>query len=248
MLSGVNIGAIPKLPAPPAATDQVSLENAKSTNDANRVIQNQALEAARDQVSAAARNNAIYTQLQAKLANADPREFGPSSAAYKAVQGLRTYLSGIAPDGLVNQAEVDKYLSQLGVGGSKQLLGADQQLRQQEMLMLMAHANPNIDQPLQVIKNLAAFGKAGNTYDLLAGNTSIAAIRAGADPIQVPGAIESQAHRSDYISNALGVSLAAPTRPGQSSSGPAAVTSKADYDKLPSGTPYTFNGRQGVKP
>jgi hypothetical protein len=103
----------------------------------------------------------------------------------------------------VNQAEADKYLAQLGVGGSKQLLGADQQLRQQEMLLLMSRANPNIDQPLQVIKNLAAFGRVGNEYDFKAANTGVAAIRNGADPFAVPGAIESQMPRAAYVTGKL---------------------------------------------
>jgi hypothetical protein len=203
MLPGVDISQMPKLPTAPPVTDQVSLDNAKKINDANREVQNKALEPLKDQVTAAARNSAIYSQLDQKLATADPRAFGPSSAQYKALQNLRTYLSGIAPDGLVNQTEMDKYLMQLGVGGSKQLLGADVQPRQQEMLMLMAHANPNIDQPLQVIKNLTAYGKAGNDYDMKAGNTAIAAIRNGADPFAVPGAIETQQHRKDYINGTL---------------------------------------------
>jgi hypothetical protein len=236
MLSGVNIGAIPKLPVPPAATDQVSLDKAKKQNDKNIDIQTDALTQLKSQTEAAARNTAIYSQLEKTLSNANPREFGPSSSSFKALTNFKTYLSGIPPDGLVNMEEADKYLSQLGVGGSKQLLGPDQQLRQQEMLLLMARGNPNIDQPLQVVKNLAAFGKAGNTYDLLAGNTAIAAIRGGADPIATPGAIESQSHRADFIQNQIGASGAA-----------AVVGSKADYDALPKGAAYTYNGRSGVK-
>lgn len=224
MLPGVNVDAIPKLPPIPAATDQPTKARAEKRAESDVGAQNEALAAMRDQAAQAARNTAIYSQLEHKLATANPREFGPSSASYKALANLKTYLTGLPPDGLVNQAEVDKYLSQLGVGGSKQLLGADQQLRQQEMMLLMAHANPNIDQPLQVIKNLAAFGKAGNDYDLRAANTGIAAIRGGADPYQVPGAIESQAHRSDYIGQRLGQAMAPPTRPGQQGSGaPAAA-------------------------
>lgn len=203
------MNAIPKLPPPPPATDQVSLDKAKKVNDANITIQNNALVPLRDQVSQAARNTAIYSQLEKTLANANPLEFGPSSASYKALANFKTYLSGLPPDGLVNQAEADKYLAQLGVGGSKQLLGADQQLRQQEMMLLMAHANPNIDQPLQVIKNLAAFGRAGNTYDLKSGNTAIEAIRNGADPIKVPGVIENQVHRADYVNGELSTPQAA---------------------------------------
>jgi hypothetical protein len=202
-LSGVDLNSIPKLPSAPPARDQVSLDRAKKVNDANIDVQNKALEPLKDQANQASRNTAVYSQLEQTLANANPREFGPSSASYKAVMGLKTYLSGVPPEGLVNQAEADKYLAQLGVGGSKQLLGADQQLRQQEMLLLMSHANPNIDQPLQVIKNLAAYGKAGNEYDLKAANTGIAAIRNGADPFAVPGAIEAQVHRADYVNGSL---------------------------------------------
>ena len=203
MLPGVNLDAFPKLPPLPAVTDQPSKARADARAESDVKNQNDALSTMRDQASASSRNTAIYSQLEKNLATADPREFGPSSSSYKALANLKTYLTGLPPDGLVNQAEVDKYLSQLGVGGSKQLLGADQQLRQQEMLLLMSHANPNIDQPLQVIKNLAAFGKAGNEYDLKAANTGIAAIRGGADPFQVPGAIEHQAHRADYVTGRL---------------------------------------------
>ena len=214
MLPGVNINSIPKLPAPSPATDQVSLNKANKQTDQNLEIQKEALAPLKTQTETAARNTAIYSQLEKTLANSDPREFGPSSSTYRALANFKTYLSGIPPDGLVNLNEADKYLAQLGVPGSKQLLGSDQQLRQQELLMLMAHANPNIDQPLQVIKNLAAFGKAGNSYDLLAGNTAIAAIRHGADPIAVPGAIEGQVHRADYIQQQLGVPFAPPAHPG----------------------------------
>ena len=200
----MNLDSIPKLPPLPAAVDQPTKARAEERATSDVKTQNDALSTMRDQATQSARNNAIYSQLEKRLATANPREFGPSSASFKALANLKTYLSGVPPEGLVNLDEVDKYLAQLGVGGSKQLLGADQQLRQQELLMLMAHGNPNIDQPLQVIKNLAAFGKAGNDYDLLAANTGIAAIRNGADPFQVPGAIENQSHRADYISHALG--------------------------------------------
>lgn len=39
-----------------------------------------------------------------------------------------------------------------------------------------------------------------------------------------------------------------PTRPGQQSSGPSPVSSKAQYDALPHGASYSFNGRVGTKP
>jgi hypothetical protein len=209
MLSGVDLSKIPKLPPLPAAVDQPTKARADERATSDVKVQNDSMSSLSQQAAAAARNTAIYSQLEQKLATANPREFGPSSASYKAVMGLKTYLSGVPPEGLVNQAEADKYLAQLGVGGSKQLLGADQQLRQQEMLLLMSHANPNIDQPLQVIKNLAAYGKAGNEYDLKAANTGIAAIRGGADPYQVPGAIESQMPRAGYVNGRLNTPQAA---------------------------------------
>jgi hypothetical protein len=201
-LPGVDLNQIPKLPPIPAAVDQPTKARADQRATSDVTIGNDTMASMRDQAAQAARNTALYSQLQKTLSNADPREFGPSSSAYKAFQNFRTYLNGIPPDGLVNQAEADKFLVQLGVGGSKQLLGNGQPT-QQELLTLMAHANPNMDQPLQVIKNLAAYGKAGNDYDFKAANTGISAIRNGADPYQVPGAIEAQAHRADYVNGAI---------------------------------------------
>ena len=249
MLPGVDIAAMPKLPAIPAATNQATLEGAKKRAADNVTAQDEGMKPFKDQANAATRNTAIYSQLDKTLANANPRDFGPGSSQYKALMNFKTYLSGLAPDDLVDMTEADKYLMQLGVGGSKQLLGADVQPRQQEMLMLMSHANPNMDQPLQAVKNLTAFGKAGNKYDQLSANTAMAAIRNGADPDQVGSAIENQSHRADYIQQQLGIPLSAPKRPGQEASGaPVVVSSRADAMKLAPGTVFkTPDGRTLVR-
>jgi hypothetical protein len=201
----VNLDALPKVPPIPPVTDQISKAAALKRVDSDNEQRVKYLEPLKEQSDQAARNTAIYSQLLKKLANADPKEVGPTSSTYKAAQNLVTYLKGgNAPNGLVNLDELDKYLAQLGVGGSKQLLGSDQTIRQQELLMLMAHGNPNIDQPLQVIKNLAAYGEAGNKYDMLAANTAMQAIQnAHADPVQAGAAIENQLHRRDFISHQL---------------------------------------------
>ena len=213
MLPGVDISSIPKLPGPPPVVDQTSKEKANLVNAANVKIQNDALGSYNEQVRAAARNTALYTQLDEKLAKADPKAFGPTSEYYKAYQGLVTALrGGNSPAGLVNQAEVDKYLTMLGVGGSRQLLGSDNPLRQQELLTLMQHANPNMDQPLRAIKALVAYGKANNEFDLKGGNTAIAAITAGANPRSVSGIIDAQ--RSNYITNSLTTAARTPVRTG----------------------------------
>jgi hypothetical protein len=229
LLPGVDLDAIPKLPPLPAATDQSTLAARTDQAQTNVKMTNEALAPLKSQVEQAARNNAIYSQLEKKLTEADPNEFGPRSKAYKALAELRTTVFGTPPDGLVNMEEVNKFLMQLGVGGSKQLLGSDQAVRQQELLMLMEHANPNIDQPLAVAKALVAYGKAGNSYDLQAGNTAIEAIRRGADPSKVPGAIEDQMPRANYIENALGQTLRPPARPGQQSSGVTKVIGGKTY-------------------
>ena len=204
------------------------------------IEQSKATQAARTaasvQTATAARNGATYTQLLAGLNNADPRAFGPSSSSYKALANFKTYLTGLPPNGLVEQAEADKYLSQLGVMGSKQLIGAGQQLRQQELLLLMSKANPNIDQPLQVIKNLAAFGKANNEFDALSANTTLAALRKGADPTATASVIDAE--RSDFVNKQVG---SLPTRPGQQSSGKAQEGAKSVSK---SGKPTIYrNGR-----
>lgn len=221
-LPGVDINSIPKLPGPPPVTDQVSKGNAENILATNNKIKNDALDSYNEQVKSATRNAAIYTQLEKKLATADPKAFGPTSDYYKAYQGLVTALQGgDSPGGLVNQAEADKYLVMLGVGGSKQLVGAENQLRQQELLTLMQHANPNLHQPLAAVRALAAYGKANNEFDLKGGNTAIDAITSGANPRQVSGVID--ARRSDYIQQALG---STPVRTGKVNGKP--VTQYAD--------------------
>lgn len=202
--------------------DQVSKSKADTINNANVKITNDALDSYNDQVKAAARNTAIYSQLGKKLATADPKAFGPTSDYYKAYQGLVTALQGgDSPNGLVNQAEVDKYLTMLGVGGSKQLVGSENQLRQQELLTLMQHANPNMHQPLAAVRALVAYGKANNEFDLKGGNTAMDAITNGADPRKVSGVVD--ARRSDYIQQALGTT---PVRTGKINGKP--VTQYAD--------------------
>jgi hypothetical protein len=209
-LNGVDMTQFPPMPKAAPVTDQISKANAEKRGAKNIDVQEEGVAPYREQASAAARNSSIYAQLENTLDKANPREFGPSSKSYKALADFKTYLSGLPPDGLVNLAEADKYLTQLGVGGSKQLLGADQQLRQQEMLTLMSHANPNIDQPLQAIKNLAAYGRAGNEFDLKAANTAIDAIRNhNADPAAVPGVIQAQAPRDKYVMGRLSTPKAA---------------------------------------
>jgi hypothetical protein len=210
-LPGVDINAIPKLPGPPPVVDKTSQENASKILDINNKVKNDALDAYNDQVKAAARNTALYTQLNGKLAEANPKEFGPTSKYYKAYQGLLTTLQGgNSTDPLTNQAEVDKYLTMLGVGGAKQLVGSENQLRQQELLTLMQHANPNLDQPLAAVRALVAYGKANNDFDFKAGNTAIDAITAGANPRKVSDVVDSR--RSDFIAQSL---ASTPVRTGK---------------------------------
>jgi hypothetical protein len=224
LLPGVDLDAFPKLPSVPAATNQPSLEAANKRAASNEQAIDEGAKPYVEQYSQAAKNATLYDQLEKQLANSSPREFGPNSKSYRALANLKTYLTGVPPDGLVNLNEVDKYLAQMGVGGSKQLLGSDQSIRQQELMHLMAHANPNIDQPLQVIKNLVAYGKATNDYDLMASNTAIKAIREKrADPDQVGPIVNNPVMRNKFIENALGQTLRLPARPGQQNAPPSIV-------------------------
>ena len=209
-LPGVDINSIPKLPGPPPVVDQVSKTNAENINLANLKVKNDALDTYKEQVLSASRNASLYSQLDQKLATADPRAYGPTSQYYKAYQGLVTALQGgNSPGGLTNQAEVDKFLTMLGVGGSRQLIGADQQMRQMELLTLMQHANPNMNQPLAAIRALVAYGKANNQFDMLGGNTAMQAITAGANPRDTASVIDTR--RSEYVQ---GVLASTPVRTG----------------------------------
>lgn len=231
-LPGIDINSLPDLDQSPAPKMGVGAQaGVKSTQEANAAQINKARLEYQAQSQQAQKNDAVYTQLQSKLQNADPRYYGPSSSTATALANFRTYLTGKAPDSLITQTEIDKYLTQQGVLGAKNLLGAGQQLRQQELLLLIGQANPNINQTLPAIKNLVNFGKINNDYDLRMSNTGLAAIRANKDPGAVAAAFSAPGNsRNDYVQSQLkattGVDLSGaaavkpPPQPGQTAGAP----------------------------
>ncbi len=100
------------------------------------------------------------------------------------------------------------------------------------------------------MRTIIAFQKANNDYDLLASNTKTVALQRGADPRSIDGELENRSHRSDFVEASMNKALGAQplARRGQQTSGSSTVTSKGDYDALPHGAIYTFNGRTGTKP
>lgn len=258
-LPGVDIDAIPKLDQSP--TPKVGIgaqQTVKTQQEASVPLVNKAKAEYSAQAQQAAKNNAVYTQLTNQIQNANPRYYGPSSTTATALANFVTYLKGKAPNDLITQTEVDKYLTQQGVLGAKNLLGAGQQLRQQELLLLISQANPNVHQPLDAIKNLVAFGKANNDYDTRMANTALAAIGKGADPNQIPTAFETPGNsRSDFVQARLkqmtGTDLSAGT--GASAAAPvklsriSATDAASQYAALDHGAHYVDpSGTQRTKP
>jgi hypothetical protein len=215
----------------------------------------QELSDASDATKIDATTGSILTQAQKEIAalSNNPRSVGPGSEAYIQYQKLRTAVTGAPPDQLVNEEELDKFLAQVGAQNVRKLLQG-QKITNQEMMTFMTRGSPNVTQPLPVIKNLVNYLVADNEYDQRLQSTKIAALNDPTiEPYGVAGALEKipGAGRSEYVQSKLGFSpsFTPKQRPGQPSSGtPSPITGKSDYDALPSGASYVWNGRQGRKP
>jgi hypothetical protein len=226
LLPGVDLNTLPKSPAPvsgrtPDATQQ-------ATNDARK----EGLKDAMQQQAEAAQGNSLLTQFQNKLNTVNPRDVGPGSSAYKALQEFKTAVTGKAPDDLVDMGVLDKFANQLGVQNVRSLLSG-QKITNQEMMNFLTRASASTTQPLDVMKTIVAYQKANNDYDRMASATKIAALQKGADPFQLPGAIETAAPRSTFVQQSMDKALnTQPTRPGQQTSG-------APVTKVINGVTYT---------
>lgn len=157
-------------------------------------------------------------------------------------------MTGKPPQDLVDMGVLDKFANQLGVQNVRSLLSG-QRITNQEMMQFMSRASASTTQPLDVMRTIVAYQKANNDYDRMASATKLAALQKGADPFHLPGAIDAASPREAYVQQSMDKALGATpaNRPNQQTSGATAVNSQAQYDALPRGAAYSFNGRQGVK-
>lgn len=202
MLPGVNVDALPKFSMGPVT--QSKSPNATQAGQQNEYKDSlkESLAQAKENQENTAKTNSILAQAQKEIDKMDPREAGPGSRVVKAMQDMYTALSGKAPDALVDRTIVDKFLNMVGAQNVRTLLSG-QKITNQEMMLFMSRGSPNIDQPKQALQALVDYLKVDNDYTARLSRTQAAALRRGADPDQLNGAIENASHRSDYVQNAF---------------------------------------------
>ena len=214
-LPGINFDALPKT-TPQSGfstkTGQITPE------EREKYRTTQATEAA-EAAAQDAKTRSIISAAQNELTKIPPRAVGPGSDVYNGFQRLRTAVTGSAPNALVDQGTLDKYLNQLGAQNVRALLSG-QRITNQEMMMFMSRGSPNVDQPIGTLKNLVNYLAADTDYDSKLQNTKIEALtNHNADPWKLPGVIDSTpgASRSEYVQSKLGFTPAftPKQRPGQ---------------------------------
>jgi hypothetical protein len=161
-------------------------------------------------------------------------------------------VSGSAPDALVNQEALDKYLNQLGAQNVRSLLQG-QKITNQEMMTFMTRGSPNVSMPLRTIQNLVNYMAADNGYDAKLQATKIHALSpaVNADPWSLPGTLDATpgASRAEYVQGKLGFTPAftPKQRPGQAASGSAPAPAVAYLAAHPEVAPQ-FKAKYGYLP
>ena len=244
MLPGVDMNKFPKVPTSSGFATKTGNVAPMKLED----LRAQEKENANDAVKLDATTGSILTQAQKEIAalEKNPMAVGPGSNAYNTYQkfkaGVSAAVGGGAPDQLVNQEELDKFLSQVGAQNVRKLLQG-QKITNQEMMTFMTRGSPNVQQPLPVIKNLVGYLAADNEYDQRLQNTKLAALKDPTiDPSQVASTLESLpgASRGEYVQSKLGWA------PTFASKGAPAPTASVRTATGPNGQKLYLRGGQWV--
>jgi hypothetical protein len=223
-LPGINFDALPKTAAQSGFATKTGQIGPQKTED----FRASQLSDANDAATQDAKTRSIITAAQTELGKITPRSVGPASDAYNYFQKLYTGVSGSAPDALVNQEALDKYLNQLGAQNVRSLLQG-QKITNQEMMTFMTRGSPNVSMPLRTIQNLVNYMAADNGYDAKLQATKIHALSpaVNADPWSLPGTLDATAgaSRAEYVQGKLGFTPAftPKQRPGQTTAQPTIV-------------------------
>jgi len=178
-----------------------------------------------------------YVEAAKKLMQTPGVPTGLSAPAKVALSRV-AQATGITPGaGATQNQELAKYLGNLAVQNFKQNFGARPAAK--EFDIQMGELNPEATMTPTAINNLLDFNSKNLNFMLQTGHRAAEFVQKGGDPQQFYDWNNSHFPMSAAVNG--------PARPGQQSSGPSTIASKADYDALPKGAAYTFNGRTGVK-
>lgn len=242
-LPGVDPNSLPKIGEQSGPATKTSQIAAAGTQNEVLAQKKSTMEALGDD----AKTRSLLTAAQGEIAKVNPRTVGPGSETYNAFQKFNAAVTGAAPDSLVNQQELDKFLNQVGAQNVRTMLSG-QRITNQEMMTFMTRGSPNVEQSLSTIKNLVGYLSANNDFDTKLHATQLTALGKGADPFSPEYATLGSA-RSDYIQSRSGFSLpgrenatqAKPQASGADSGG--FVPGKTYRDKSGNTSVYRGNGQ-----
>jgi hypothetical protein len=243
-LPGINPAALPRMINPSAnqgAGTGGTVGTALQTGVAER--QNKEIEASKTASADAQVMRAQIIQARAEIPKIDPRTVGPGSTYYNNILKFYTGASGTAPDALVDEGVLDKFLNQIGASNVRNLL-AGQRITNQEMMTFLTRGSPSTSMPLGGIKNLLDYLDADNEYTLRYNRTKMMGLKSGADPDLIDGALSNDQQggvsRSSFVSKKTG-SADALGGSGQTTTSTApAGTQEGAKNTSKSGKPITF--------
>jgi hypothetical protein len=245
-LPGVNFSALPRT----AATSGYATKTTQNLPEKTEEYRTAKLADASEAAEQDARTRSVVKAAQNELAKIPARAVGPGSDIYNGFQKLYTAVSGSAPDALVDEQALDKYLNQVGAQNVRSLLQG-QKITNQEMMMFMSRGTPNIAQPIATLKNLVNYLDADTDYDRRLQNTKIQALTTGADPWKLSGVIENipGASRAEYVQGRLGFSpgFTPKQRAGAAATGSAPPAAIAYLQQHPEAAPQ-FRAKYGYLP
>jgi hypothetical protein len=184
---------------------------------------NAALTNTAESIQDAQKTRALLAQAKLEISKLDPRTVGPGSTLYNGMLKTYTAAAGEAPDALIDENVLDKFLNQIGAQNVRQLLQG-QRITNQEMMTFLTRGSPSTSMPLGGIQHLVNYLDADNEYTLRYNRTKQIALKSGADPDLIDGAMDPNGtRRAQFVMGRTGGSptLASHTpQPGATSTQP----------------------------
>jgi hypothetical protein len=203
-LPGVNPASITKTVSPTAGQGAGSGGTiGTATQTALAARQNQEIENAKTASTDAQTMRSQIVQAKAELSKIDPRTVGPGSGLYNTALRFYTAAAGTAPNALVDETVLDKFLNQIGASNVRNLL-AGQRITNQEMMTFLTRGSPSTAMPLGGITHLLNYLDADNEYTLRYNRTKMMALKSGADPDLVDQELSTRVPRSQFVSRKTG--------------------------------------------
>ena len=203
-LPGVNPAALTKTVSPVAGQGPGSAGTiGTKTQEALAGRQDEEIKTAKSAYTDAQTMRSQIVQAKAELSKIEPRTVGPGSTLYNAALKFYTAAAGTAPNALVDETVLDKFLNQIGASNVRNLL-AGQRITNQEMMTFLTRGSPSTAMPLGGITHLLNYLEADNEYTLRYNRTKTMGLKSGADPDLIDQELAQRIPRADFVARKTG--------------------------------------------